>query len=332
MLSHIDGSSAGEGHLEMGLAVPVTWRWRDDEDLEQTQNLHLGFVKSNKKKENTSPTIGLGWHRPFNVVRCKDRLLDAAALHQIIGEHGRTQAILGVTGHEQQLRQRMGGGVSYHSVNTDPFTITHAALASSWPYPVRGEVHGALLGPLEQLRLAGDIAERQLHVLAVPQHTGGETAGGTKHEVTCCGQIPTGVFMCTRPFEPTAANRPCTRTQTTRVQSEATSCCDWPTVRVSHLAQQLASWTNTGRPWSRLRPISQNLSLIYTEHDVIIAPRNTTDKAKTNVHSRNRRVWANCANRPASGRLAGSIMLTTHREEEGKQNNRREAAAAEFTQ
>lgn len=63
--------------------------------------------------------------------------------------------------------------MSYHSVNTDTFTITHAALASSWPYPVRGEVHGALLGPLEQLRLAGDIAERQLHVLAVPQHTGG---------------------------------------------------------------------------------------------------------------------------------------------------------------
>lgn len=45
-------------------------------------------------------------------------------------------------------------------------------------YPVWCEVNSALLGPPQQVRLAGDIAERQLHILTFPDKT------GKKHKVT----------------------------------------------------------------------------------------------------------------------------------------------------
>lgn len=60
------------------------------------------------KSKNKRPlTTSLSWHCPFNVIGCKDWLLYAAALHQIIGEHGWAQAILGITGHKQQLHKSM---------------------------------------------------------------------------------------------------------------------------------------------------------------------------------------------------------------------------------
>lgn len=56
-----------------------------------------------QSKSKSPPTTRLSWHCPFNVVGCKDWLLNAASLHKIEGEHGWTQAILGITGHKQQL-------------------------------------------------------------------------------------------------------------------------------------------------------------------------------------------------------------------------------------
>ncbi len=73
----------------------LKWIWIWNKLVLQTQN-------------KRPPTTRLSWHCPFNVVGSKDWLLNAAALHQIIGEHGWTHAILGITGHKQQLNQGIG--------------------------------------------------------------------------------------------------------------------------------------------------------------------------------------------------------------------------------
>lgn len=72
-----------------------------------------------ESKNQRPPTTRLSWNCPFDVVCCKDWLLNAAALHQIIGEHGWTHAILGVTGYKKQLRP-VNDGRDGECVGRDP--------------------------------------------------------------------------------------------------------------------------------------------------------------------------------------------------------------------
>lgn len=82
----------------------LTW------ETTKAHKLHLKADHSNHLSNNKGlHTTRLCWQCPFNVVGCKDRLLDAAAFHQIIGKHSWTQAVLGVAVHKHQLRQWMRG-------------------------------------------------------------------------------------------------------------------------------------------------------------------------------------------------------------------------------
>lgn len=90
-------------------------------------NVHHPWQTSSTETIKESLTTGLSWHGPFNVVGSKNRLLNAAAFHQIIGEHSWAQAVLGVTGHKQQLYQRMrfkGGKGWVKSVTTECTKVT----------------------------------------------------------------------------------------------------------------------------------------------------------------------------------------------------------------
>lgn len=120
------------------------------------------FMSNNKRLHTTR----LCWQCPFNVVGCKDRLLNAAAFHQIIGKHSWTQAVLGVTVHKHQLRQWMGRECRV-TVESTKYNASFSHLIVTCTYPVWCQVNSAFLGPLQQVWFAGDIAERQLYILAL---------------------------------------------------------------------------------------------------------------------------------------------------------------------
>lgn len=138
MLSHLNGSSTGEWHLEIGLGLPAACKWSHMNSLKKktgtwcwtpaviiNMSKHIcwdigfqnelvyhcrwGTQKFNTKKKPL--TTRLSWNGPFDIVSSKDRLLNTAALHQIVGKHGWTQTVLGVTGHKHQLHQEETSGV-----------------------------------------------------------------------------------------------------------------------------------------------------------------------------------------------------------------------------
>lgn len=82
-------------------------------------------------------TSSLRLDQALDEVSREHRLLDAAVLHQVIREHEGAELLLHHTADEHQ--------------------------------PVLGEVDGALLSPLEQLILGGDVAEGKLHTLTLSQ-------------------------------------------------------------------------------------------------------------------------------------------------------------------
>lgn len=51
------------------------------------------------------PTPSLSRHCAPDVIGGEDWLLNAAALHQVVREHHRPQAVLGITGHKHQLKR-----------------------------------------------------------------------------------------------------------------------------------------------------------------------------------------------------------------------------------
>lgn len=111
-----------------------------------TQNTKIQQFKSLSNNKGTH-TTRLSWQCPFNVVGCKDRLLNAAAFHQIIGKHSWTQAVLGATVHKHQLRQWMREKRTQLQ-QKHTATFSHMTMkAITCRYPVWCKVNSAFLGP-----------------------------------------------------------------------------------------------------------------------------------------------------------------------------------------